>query len=71
MFMICMGVAHFCALIILPLCRIDKKLGFAHQPRSVKERFRPMPLCSPILLPTPHALVTTNLYICFPSIELY
>lgn len=35
---------------------IDKKLGFAHQPRSVKERFRPMPLCSPILLPTPHAL---------------
>ncbi|PRQ46333.1 putative transcription factor WD40-like family [Rosa chinensis] len=35
---------------------IDKKLGFAHQPRSIKERFRPMPLCSPILLPTPHAL---------------
>ncbi|KAL6223872.1 hypothetical protein ACLB2K_002729 [Fragaria x ananassa] len=34
----------------------DKKLGFAHQPRSIKERFRPMPLCSPILLPTPHAL---------------
>ncbi|XP_068343506.1 uncharacterized protein [Pyrus communis] len=35
---------------------IDKKLGHTHQPRSIKERFRPMPLCSPILLPTPHAL---------------
>ncbi|TQE02287.1 hypothetical protein C1H46_012056 [Malus baccata] len=35
---------------------IDKKLGYTHQPRSIKERFRPMPLCSPILLPTPHAL---------------
>lgn len=28
------------------------------QARPVKERFRPVPLCSPILLPTPHALVT-------------
>ncbi|CAB4319020.1 unnamed protein product [Prunus armeniaca] len=35
---------------------IDKKLGYTHQPRSIKERFRPMPLCSPILLPIPHAL---------------
>ncbi|KAL5547799.1 hypothetical protein UlMin_003030 [Ulmus minor] len=35
---------------------IDKKLGFAPQRRPAKERFRPMPLCSPILLPTPHAL---------------
>lgn len=34
----------------------DKKLGNGPQPRSLKERFRPMPLCSPILLPTPHAL---------------
>ncbi|GAV82489.1 hypothetical protein CFOL_v3_25940 [Cephalotus follicularis] len=34
----------------------DKKGGFGHHPRSIKERFRPMPLCSPILLPTPHAL---------------
>ncbi|KAK3025871.1 hypothetical protein RJ639_042300 [Escallonia herrerae] len=34
----------------------DKKIGYAPQPRSMKERFRPMPLCSPILLPTPHAL---------------
>ncbi|XP_048331583.2 uncharacterized protein LOC107428416 isoform X1 [Ziziphus jujuba] len=35
---------------------LHKKLGFASQHRSIKERFRPMPLCSPILLPTPHAL---------------
>ncbi|PQP98599.1 WD repeat-containing protein 11 [Prunus yedoensis var. nudiflora] len=35
---------------------IDKKLGYTHQPRSIKERFRPMPLCCPILLPIPHAL---------------
>ncbi|KAJ7956722.1 WD repeat-containing protein 11 [Quillaja saponaria] len=34
----------------------DRKLGYSHQPRTIKERFRPMPLCSPILLPTPHAL---------------
>ncbi|XP_052199834.1 uncharacterized protein LOC127806520 isoform X2 [Diospyros lotus] len=32
----------------------DKRVGY--QLRSVKERFRPMPLCCPILLPTPHAL---------------
>ncbi|KAL4574582.1 hypothetical protein LXL04_021416 [Taraxacum kok-saghyz] len=35
---------------------IDKKSGYEAQPVSVKERFRPMPLCSPVLLPTPHAL---------------
>ncbi|KAF4392022.1 hypothetical protein F8388_004351 [Cannabis sativa] len=35
---------------------IDKRLGYVPQMRSTKERFRPMPLCSPILLPTPHAL---------------
>ncbi|XP_041006551.1 LOW QUALITY PROTEIN: WD repeat-containing protein 11-like [Juglans microcarpa x Juglans regia] len=34
----------------------DKKLGYGPQSRNIKERFRPMPLCSPILLPTPHAL---------------
>ncbi|KAA8523002.1 hypothetical protein F0562_009425 [Nyssa sinensis] len=34
----------------------DKRFGYGPQPRSMKERFRPMPLCSPILLPTPHAL---------------
>ncbi|CAI9298397.1 unnamed protein product [Lactuca saligna] len=35
---------------------IDKKSGYDAQPGSVKERFRPMPLCSPVLLPTAHAL---------------
>ncbi|KAJ6296330.1 hypothetical protein OIU78_024221 [Salix suchowensis] len=35
---------------------IDKKLGHVLQPRAIKEKFRPMPICSPILLPTPHAL---------------
>ncbi|KAM7511522.1 hypothetical protein LguiB_010397 [Lonicera macranthoides] len=34
----------------------DKRPGYGPQARSLKERFRPMPLCSPILLPTPHAL---------------
>ncbi|KAF1002874.1 uncharacterized protein LOC141700003 [Apium graveolens] len=34
----------------------DKKIGHTPQPRSLKERFRPVALCSPILLPTPHAL---------------
>ncbi|TQD70992.1 hypothetical protein C1H46_043475 [Malus baccata] len=41
---------------LLEINIVDKKLGYTHQPRSIKERFRPMPLCSPILLPTPHAL---------------
>lgn len=34
----------------------DKRIGYGPRPRHVEERFRPMPLCSPILLPTPHAL---------------
>ncbi|CAH2033402.1 unnamed protein product [Thlaspi arvense] len=34
----------------------EKKAGFAPQTKSVKERFRPMPMYSPILLPVPHAL---------------
>ncbi|WCJ30032.1 Transducin family protein / WD-40 repeat family protein [Euphorbia peplus] len=34
----------------------DKKSGYGLQSRALKERFRPMPICSPILFPTPHAL---------------
>ncbi|XP_038696961.1 WD repeat-containing protein 11 isoform X2 [Tripterygium wilfordii] len=34
----------------------DKTFGPEPQTRAIKERFRPMPICSPILLPTPHAL---------------
>ncbi|KAK4604459.1 hypothetical protein RGQ29_012811 [Quercus rubra] len=34
----------------------DKKIGYGPQSRTVKERFRSMPICAPILLPTPHAL---------------
>ncbi|XP_065850984.1 uncharacterized protein [Euphorbia lathyris] len=34
----------------------DRKLGYGLQSRAIKERFRPMPICSPILFPTPHAL---------------
>lgn len=34
----------------------DKKMSRGPQQRPIKERFRPMPLCCPILLPTPHAL---------------
>ncbi|XP_059315210.1 uncharacterized protein LOC132065710 [Lycium ferocissimum] len=34
----------------------DNKMVHGPQARPLKERFRPVPLCSPILLPTPHAL---------------
>ncbi|KAL6496579.1 hypothetical protein OROGR_029837 [Orobanche gracilis] len=34
----------------------QKTGGFALQARSTKERFRPVPLPSPVLLPAPHAL---------------
>ncbi|XP_006475886.1 uncharacterized protein LOC102615798 isoform X1 [Citrus sinensis] len=34
----------------------EKKIGYTSQSRAIKERFRPMPLCLPILLPTSHAL---------------
>ncbi|CAG7878529.1 unnamed protein product [Brassica rapa] len=34
----------------------EKKGSFVPQSKSVKERFRPMPMYSPILLPVPHAL---------------
>ncbi|XVF34628.1 hypothetical protein REPUB_Repub18cG0075300 [Reevesia pubescens] len=34
----------------------DKKMGPGPPPRNIKERFRPVPLCCPVLLPTPHAL---------------
>ncbi|KAG4136949.1 hypothetical protein ERO13_D07G040800v2 [Gossypium hirsutum] len=34
----------------------DKKMVPGALPRNIKERFRPMPLCCPVLLPTPHAL---------------
>lgn len=34
----------------------DKKSASGIQPKPIRERFRPMPLCSPILLPLPHAL---------------
>ncbi|KAL4304588.1 hypothetical protein GQ457_10G016450 [Hibiscus cannabinus] len=34
----------------------DKRRIPGWQPRNLKDRFRPMPLCCPVLLPTPHAL---------------
>ncbi|KAI4344151.1 hypothetical protein L6164_011415 [Bauhinia variegata] len=34
----------------------EKRIGYVPHLRTTKERFRPMPLCCPILLPTPHAL---------------
>ncbi|XWS70717.1 hypothetical protein CRYUN_Cryun03dG0071500 [Craigia yunnanensis] len=34
----------------------EKKKSLGPPPRNIKERFRPMPLCCPVLLPTPHAL---------------
>lgn len=47
------------------LYRNEKNLGYIPQPRAIKERFRPMPLCSPILLPTPHALVRCSYLLSF------
>ncbi|CAL5060395.1 unnamed protein product [Urochloa decumbens] len=35
---------------------IDSKGGSVSKPVAMKERFRPMPFCLPILFPTPHAL---------------
>ncbi|KAL8206256.1 hypothetical protein R6Q57_009807 [Mikania cordata] len=35
---------------------IDKRTGNDSHPGCVKERFRPMPVCSPVLLPTAHAM---------------
>ncbi|XP_004508475.1 uncharacterized protein [Cicer arietinum] len=34
----------------------DKRPGYAPRNRNTKERFRAMPICCPILLPSPHAL---------------
>ncbi|XP_074269146.1 uncharacterized protein LOC141592404 isoform X1 [Silene latifolia] len=34
----------------------DQKVGYGTQYGAIRERFRPMPLCAPILLPTAHAL---------------
>lgn len=43
------------------VCRSDQKMGGAGAvARTTKERFRPVPLPSPVLLPTPHALVSSE-----------
>ncbi|KAJ8768132.1 hypothetical protein K2173_021072 [Erythroxylum novogranatense] len=41
---------------LIEVTMADKKLGYVPQSRALKERFRPMPICLPMLLPTPHAL---------------
>lgn len=38
----------------------EKRIGYGAQSGPMRERFRPMPLCSPVLLPTAHALVILN-----------
>nr|KAJ0197198.1 hypothetical protein LSAT_V11C700360200 [Lactuca sativa] len=43
---------------------IEKRSGYGAQYGSIKERFRPMPLCSPILLPTAHALALRLILQC-------
>lgn len=43
---------------------IEKRAGYGAQSGSMKERFRPMPLCSPILLPTAHALALRLILQC-------
>ncbi|KAK9073807.1 hypothetical protein SSX86_006401 [Deinandra increscens subsp. villosa] len=43
---------------------IDKRVGYGAQSGYLKELFRPMPLCSPILLPTAHALALRLILQC-------
>ncbi|KAF6145440.1 hypothetical protein GIB67_032563 [Kingdonia uniflora] len=43
-------------LIEVNICSNERKSSSVSLPRAIKERYRPMPLCSPILFPTPHAL---------------
>ncbi|XP_024959372.1 WD repeat-containing protein 11-like [Cynara cardunculus var. scolymus] len=43
---------------------VDKRVGYGSQSGFMKERFRPMPLCSPILLPTAHALALRLILQC-------
>ncbi|KAJ0752006.1 putative transcription factor WD40-like family [Helianthus annuus] len=43
---------------------VEKRVGYEAQSGAIKERFRPMPLCSPILLPTPHALALRLILQC-------
>ncbi|KAI3724972.1 hypothetical protein L1987_64741 [Smallanthus sonchifolius] len=43
---------------------VDKRIGYEAQSGSIKERFRPMPLCSPILLPTAHTLALRLILQC-------
>ncbi|KAK1418470.1 hypothetical protein QVD17_27615 [Tagetes erecta] len=43
---------------------VEKRVGYGTQSGSLKERFRPMPLCSPILLPTAHALALRLILQC-------
>ncbi|KAL4564018.1 hypothetical protein LXL04_028068 [Taraxacum kok-saghyz] len=43
---------------------IEKRVGYGFQSGFTKERFRPMPLCSPILLPTAHALALRLILQC-------
>lgn len=51
---------------VLPCqCRNDKRVGYNLQAQGLKERFRPVPLFSPILLPTAHALVWSTLSYIF------
>ncbi|KAF3790619.1 WD repeat-containing protein 11 [Nymphaea thermarum] len=42
---------------LIEVCIHDGKFNLGYNLKPTKERFRPMPLCSPVLLPTPHALV--------------
>ncbi|KAL8239747.1 hypothetical protein R6Q59_016314 [Mikania micrantha] len=43
---------------------VDKRIGYGSQSGPTKERFRPMPLCSPVLLPTAHALALRLILQC-------
>ncbi|XP_019452543.1 PREDICTED: WD repeat-containing protein 11-like isoform X1 [Lupinus angustifolius] len=41
---------------LVQLTANDKRSGHVPRIRKIKERFRSMPICCPIILPTPHAL---------------
>lgn len=52
-------------------CSHDGKFNLGYNLKPTKERFRPMPLCSPVLLPTPHALVRSLLFCRLLSSVIY
>ncbi|KAF6139126.1 hypothetical protein GIB67_009969 [Kingdonia uniflora] len=56
----CNEVVARAELCLILRCSNERKSSSVSLPRAIKERYRPMPLCSPILFPTPHALIISS-----------